>query len=132
MKKIWTDADFFEVSLSIQGNDCLTKMNLYLDNHQLEILCSGIEEITNQLGQEFTWTSGSAVATSTHYIALRFYLHDVRGIIGIEVILNNNEEPPYAIRSTFYLLAEINQLDDLSRKLQSFIRGDIDEIHSLR
>lgn len=62
---------------------------------------------------------------------MRFFLHDKRGIVGIEFKVDNRSEPPYSMRSNFYILTKINQIDDLSRKLGKFIGEEIFEVESL-
>lgn len=133
MKKIWTDdVDFFEVNLYIYGEDCNINMDVYLTNGDLEDLKSGIEKFANQLGKnEFTWTTGHETKNTSHFLSMRFFLHDKRGIVGIEFKVDNKFEPPYSMRSNFYLLTEINQVDDLTRKLAQFIEEGIIELESL-
>ncbi len=132
MKKIWTDVDFFEVSLCMYGSDCNVELEIYLDNGYLEDLKNGIENFANQLGKnEFTWITGHETENTTHFLSMRFFLHDKRGIVGIEFKVDNKLEPPYSMRSNFYILTEINQVDDLAKKLGEFIRDEIIELESL-
>jgi hypothetical protein len=132
MKKIWTDVDFFEVNLSLYGSDCNVDMDIYLDNGHLEDLKSGIENFANQLGKnEFTWVTGHETENTTHFLSMRFFLHEKRGIVGIELKVDNKLEPPYSMRSNFYFLTEINQVDDFARKLGNFIKDEITELESL-
>jgi hypothetical protein len=132
MNKIWTDVDFFEVNLCLFGNDCNVNIDIYLDNGQLEELKKGIEDFAKQLGKkEFTWTTGHETENTSHFLSMRFFLHEKRGIVGIEFKVDNKFEPPYSMRSNFYLLTEINQVDDLTRKLGKFIKEEINELESL-
>ncbi|MGM0834688.1 MAG: hypothetical protein ACQEV7_00930 [Bacillota bacterium] len=132
MKKIWTDVDFFEVNLSLYGNGCNVNMNIYLDNGHLEELRNGIHNFANRLGNsEFTWVTGHETENTTHFLFMRFFLNDKRGIVGIEFKIDNKLEPPYNMRSNFYMLTEINQLDDFTKKLGKFIRDEIHEFESL-
>jgi hypothetical protein len=132
MKKIWTDVDFFEVNLSLYGSDCNIDMDIYLDNGHLEDLKSGIENFANQLGKnEFIWITGHETENTTHFFSMRFFLHEKRGIVGIEFKVDNKLEPPYSMRSNFYILTEINQVDDLARKLGKFIKDEITDLESL-
>lgn len=132
MKKMWTDVDFYEVNLCLQGNDCNIDMDIYLDNGHLEDLKKGLENFTSQLGKnEFTWITGHQTENTTHFLSMRFFLNDKRGIVGIEVKVDNKLTPPYSMISNFYILTEINQLDDFTRKLGKFINEDIIELESL-
>lgn len=132
MKKIWTDVDFYEVNFCLQGNDCNIDMEIYLDNGHLEDLKKGLENFANQLGKnEFTWTTGHQTENTTHFLSMKFFLQDKRGIVGIEVKVDNKLTPPYSMTSNFYILTEINQVDDFTRKLGKFINEDIIELESL-
>jgi hypothetical protein len=132
MKKIWSDVDFFEVNLSLSGNGCNVDMDLYLNNGDLEGLRNGIVNFGNQLGNsEFTWITGNGTENTSHFLTMRFFLHDKRGIVGIEFKVDNKLEPPYNMQSNFYILTEINQLDDFIRKLEKFISDEIHELESL-
>lgn len=131
LRKIWTDVDFFEVRLEFYTNEIYLSQDIYTSNEALDELRLGIINFADQLGRnEFVWTSGHDMAT--HYLSLRFFLQDKRGIVGIEVNLDNNLEPPYSLHSNFYLITELNQLDDLSRKLQRLIREEINELEGLK
>ncbi|MDL4839486.1 hypothetical protein [Aquibacillus rhizosphaerae] len=133
MKKIWTDVDFFEVNLCLYGSGCNVDLDIYLDNGYLEDLENGLKNFTNQLGKnEFTWVSGHEYENTTHFLSMRFFLHEQRGIVGIEFIIDNKLEPPYSMHSNFYILTEINQVDDLARKLGKFIKDEIIELGSLK
>lgn len=133
MKKIWTDVDFFEVSLQLYSSNCNVELEIYLDNEQLEDLKKSIKCFLNHLGRnDFTWITGHESENTTHFLSMRFFLHDRRGIVGIELNVDNKLEPPYSMRSNFYILTEINQVDNLVRKLGKFIRNEITEFASLR
>lgn len=132
MKKIWTDVDFFEVNLKLCGNDCNINIDIYIDNGHLEKLKNGIENFTVQLGKnEFSWKTGHETENTSHFLSMRFFLYDIRGIVGIEFKVDNKLAPPYTMRSNFYILAEISQVDDLSSKIGKFIKGETVEIESL-
>ncbi|WP_247103327.1 hypothetical protein [Halalkalibacter sp. APA_J-10(15)] len=67
-------------------------MEIYLDNGQLEDLKNGIESFATQLGKnEFTWITGHESENTTHFLSMRFFLHDKRGIVGIEFKVDNND-----------------------------------------
>ncbi|APH06803.1 hypothetical protein [Bacillus weihaiensis] len=132
LKKIWTDVVFFEVNLGLIGNDCTINLDIYLDNAYLDELREGIINFANQLGKhEFTWITGHETGDATHFLSLRFFLAERRGIVGIEVKVDNKMEPPYNMRSNFYLLTEINQIDDFARQLERFIKEETLEIEGI-
>jgi hypothetical protein len=132
MKKIWDDSDFFEVNLCLYSTGCNVDLNIYLGNEDLEELKSGVEEFANKLGKnEFIWTSGKETENTSHFLFMRFFLQDKKGIVGIEVKVDNKLDPPYSMCSNFYILTEISQVDDLTRKLGKFIKEEICELESL-
>ncbi|KPB06257.1 hypothetical protein AAV98_00125 [Bacillus sp. CHD6a] len=63
---------------------------------------------------------------------MRFFIHDKRGVVGIEFKIDNKLEPQYNMRTNFYILTEINQLDDLTRTLGEFIKEEIHELESFK
>ncbi|WP_404447931.1 hypothetical protein LG307_02995 [Sutcliffiella horikoshii] len=133
MKKIWTDTDFFEVKLSLTGTNCTVDMDFYLDNAQLEELQNGVYIFADQLGKnEFTWVTGDKSDKTMPFLSMRFFLHDRRGMVGIEFNVDNRLEVPDAMRSTFYVLTEINQVDDFIRQLNKFIIEEISVLESIR
>ncbi|WP_258535562.1 hypothetical protein [Bacillus sp. 03113] len=132
LKKIWTDIDFFEVNLKLIAKNGSVSIDFYLDNHLLEELRQGLVTFVNQFGKnEFTWITGDVKENETHYLSMRFFLHDKRGVVGIEVHVDNKLELPDHIHSHFYLLTEFSQLDDLARKLEKLIKEEVTDIESL-
>jgi hypothetical protein len=129
-EKIWTDVNFFESHISFYGYEFNISLDIYTGNNSLNELRLGLLEFVEQLGKsEFLWSSGYEKAT--HYLSLRFFLQEKRGIVGVEVNLDNNMEPPSRFRSNFYLLTELNQLDDLAKKLEKLIKEEINDFEGL-
>ncbi|WP_240338497.1 hypothetical protein [Peribacillus alkalitolerans] len=133
MRKIWEDYDdFYEVNLELIGNDCSVDIQIYLDNEQLEKLQIGLESFTKDMGKKvLIWISGSENVSNNHYVSMRFFLQEKRGIVGVEIFADNKRELPYKMRSHFYILTEIGQLDDLAWKLKKFIYNKDREVNSL-
>ncbi|WP_186578924.1 hypothetical protein [Aquibacillus kalidii] len=130
IKKIWSDAHFFELRIVFTSNNITLTQDIYTDNDALMELRRGIMNFSNELGNsDYRWISGNESAT--HYLSLRFFLKNRRGIVGIEVDVDNNLDPPDRIVSKFYLTTEPNQLDVLTSRLQSLINGDTGEMEAL-
>ncbi|PGV49487.1 hypothetical protein COD94_32125 [Bacillus cereus] len=53
----------------------------------------------------------------THFLSTRFFLYDKRGIVGIEVVTDNNLSKPYWMRSNLFILTEPNQIDDFAKRI---------------
>ncbi len=122
--------DFFEVQLDLASENCSVSLNFYSDNAELAGLHKGLEEFRNQLaGEDFTWASGGALANDEHSVLLRFFLQDRRGIIGVEVDVDNKKETPERILAHFYLQLEVHQLDRWTIQLERFIKGEITQIN---
>ncbi|WP_251028242.1 MULTISPECIES: hypothetical protein [unclassified Bacillus (in: firmicutes)] len=129
-EKIWTDVDFFEAHLGFYGSEFNINLDTYTDNISLNELRLGLLSFVERLGKsEFLWKSGHEKAT--HYLSMRFFLQEKRGIVGVEVNLDNNMEPPNRFRSNFYLLTELNQFDDLARKIEKLIKEEINDFEGL-
>lgn len=133
MKKIWSDNDLFEVAMRFFSKNCHVKLELYLDNAQLEELKNGIRIFANKLGNNtFTWITGEEHGNTTHFLSMRYFLYDRRGIVGIEIQMDNKLEPPHKINANFYILTEVHQIDILINKLDLFIKGEINKFESLK
>lgn len=79
---------------------------------------------------EFTWVSGNDIEKVTHFLSMRLFKHSNRGHIGIEIVADNKMEEPYHMRSKFFIITELNQLDDFVSKLQRLINEEIMELES--
>lgn len=132
MKKVWCDVDFFEVNLKLISESCTIILDFYSDNSALNELREGLVLFGNQLGRrDFTWISGDKIENTTHFLSLRFFLQEKRGVVAIEVNVDNRLEPPESMIANFYLLTEINQLDDLVIQLECFIKEEIEKIEAI-
>jgi hypothetical protein len=131
IKKIWEDIDFFEVSLEFKGISCTATLNIYTSNDDLNDLRKGLKRVLNLQQTEFTWTSGIDNGNTTHFLSLRFFLHNKAGTVGIEVIADNKAEKPYWMRSNFFILTELGQIDDFENKIKQLIQEEIAEFESI-
>ena len=131
MKKIWEDVDFYEVHFGIKGNGCTVDINIYTTNEEFGELRKGIIDFSDSKTNEFTWTSGSDIENVTHFLSIRFFKHNNRGDIGLEIIADNKNEKPYYMRSNFFIITELNQLDDFVNKLKRLIDEEIIELESI-
>ncbi|MCA0972215.1 DUF5959 family protein [Halobacillus litoralis] len=126
MKKVWEDDDFFEVNLSLASPHCEVNLDLYLDDESLSNWKDQLGAFT-AAHEAFRWTAG----LRTDEVMLTFFLKEKRGIVGVKVEVDNQLEPPSLVQSTFFIVTEMNQLDDLSVKLEAFVQGKIDRFEAL-
>ncbi|MBM7702888.1 hypothetical protein [Metabacillus iocasae] len=131
IEKRWKDRDFFEVHLRVRSDSCQACIDFYTTNEELEKLRNGMQDVANVKRQEFVWISGEDREQVTHYLKLRLFMYDRRGIIGIEVVMDNKLESPFGMRAAFGLQAEIGQIDDFTQKLAYFIQEKVDVIEAL-
>ncbi|MBR7554738.1 hypothetical protein ACFFJI_09350 [Allobacillus sp. GCM10007491] len=133
IKKIWVDDNdsFFELSLDFWTGRCSMNLNIFTDNEELEKLNEGVMDLANFKQKEFLWITGEDVENVSHFLSMRFFLCGNRGYVGVEVTADNKLESPYSVRATFFLVTVLSQIDDLTRKLGSFIKGEICELESL-
>jgi hypothetical protein len=131
LKKIWEDVDFYEVKMEFKGNDCNVYIDFYTTNEELEELRKGIIDFSHSKTNEFIWTSGNDTENVSHFLSIRFFKHNNRGNIGLEIIADNKNEKPYYMRSNFFIITELNQVDDFVKKLKKLIDEEIIELESI-
>ncbi|MFY0137102.1 hypothetical protein P3K84_20675 [Bacillus cereus] len=71
-------------------------INIYTTNEELEDLTAELIKFSTFKLHEFQWVSG--IDNVTHFLSMRFFLHDKRGIVGIEVVASNKQPNPYWMR----------------------------------
>lgn len=106
-------------------------INIYTTNEDLEDLKKGIIKFSTFKLNEFQWVSGEDIDNVTHFLSMRFFLHDKRGIVGIEVVADNKQSKPYWMRSNLSILTELSQIDDFIKKIEQLISEDITELESI-
>ena len=131
IKKIWEDVDFFELNLEFKGISCTATIDIYTSNDDLADLRQGLKSFVNLQQNEFTWTSGIDNGNTTHFLSLRFFLLNKTGTVGIEIIADNKAEKPYWMRSNFFILTELGQIDDFEQKIEQLIQEEIAEFESI-
>jgi hypothetical protein len=129
--KMWEDVDFFELQIDFYGFSCKANIDIYTTNEDLEELIQGIINFSTFTQDEFIWTSGEDTENATHFLSMRYFKHDNRGHVGIEIVADNKMEKPYYMRSNFFIVTELNQLDDFVRKLEKLIHEEINELESI-
>ncbi len=90
---------------------------IFKTNEELEDLKEGRIRFSTFKLQEFQWVSGEDIDNVTHFLSIRFFLYDKRGIVGIEVVTDNNLSKPYWMRSNLFILTELNQIDDFAKRI---------------
>lgn len=133
MEKIWLgdDDSFFEMNVEFCRGNCRVNLNIFTDNEELEELRKGVKDFASFKQKEFLWTTGKDIENISHYLSMRFFLYGNRGYVGVEVTADNKLASPDSVRATFYLVTVLSQIDEFTRKLASFIKGDIYEIEGL-
>ncbi|TKV48323.1 hypothetical protein C1I58_06290 [Bacillus sp. PIC28] len=131
IKRIWEDTDFFELNFDFQGFSCNANIDIYTTNEELEDLRQGIIKFSNLKLNEFQWVSGEDIENITHFLSIRFFLHDKKGIVGVEVIADNKQSKPYWMRTNFFILTELNQIDDFVKNLERLIKEKIIELEGI-
>ncbi|WYP25440.1 hypothetical protein NSQ54_14085 [Alkalihalobacillus sp. FSL W8-0930] len=131
IKKIWEDETLIECHLEFLTTSSKVSLDVYTTNADLEELRQGIIHFNPGAGAEWIWTSGENTDDATHYLSVRFFNHTNRGHIGLEIILDNKQDVPAFLYSHFYILTELNQLDDFAWKLKQLINEEVSEIEGL-
>ncbi|AIF42084.1 hypothetical protein [Virgibacillus sp. SK37] len=114
IQKVWLDDNdsFFELSLDFCTGCCSMNLNIFTDNEELEKLNQGVMDFASFKQKEFLWITGEDVEKVSHFLSMRFFLYGNRGYVGVEV-------------------TALSQIDDFTRKLRNFIKGEICELESL-
>jgi hypothetical protein len=128
---MWEDVDFYEVQMMYKGNNCNVYIDIYTTNEELEELKQGVMDFSHLKTNEFTWKSGNDTENVTHFLSIRLFNHNYRGHIGLEIIADNKHEKPYYMRSHFFIITELNQLDDFVMKLDRLIIEEILELEGI-
>ncbi|MFK3938962.1 hypothetical protein ACI2JA_15790 [Alkalihalobacillus sp. NPDC078783] len=131
IKKIWEDETLIECRLEFFTTSSKVSLDVYTTIADLEELRQGIIHFNPVAGAEWIWTSGENTDETTHYLSVRFFNHTNRGHVGLEIILDNKQDVPESLYSHFYILTELNQLDDFALKLKLLINKDVSEIEGL-
>jgi hypothetical protein len=131
IKKIWEGETLLECCLEFLTTSSKVSLDIYTTKADLEELRQGIIHFSPDIANEFRWTSGANTDDSTHYLSVRFFNHSNRGHVALEIILDNKQEVPESLHSHFYILTELNQLDEFSRKLKQLINEEVSEIEGL-
>lgn len=121
--KIWEDELFFEVNFKVRSSFCTSEIKFYTSNTELDELRKGLLSISSLSENEYIWISGDDIENTIHYVYTRWSLHDKRGHVGVEIILDNKLSPPDKMRSHSYVITELNQLDDFINQLLRLIEG---------
>ncbi|WP_026584991.1 hypothetical protein [Bacillus sp. J33] len=130
-KKTWEDVDFYELQMEFKCANCKAHIDIYTSNEELEELRKGINYFCNLSINEFTWKSGNETENVTHFISIRFFKHNNRGHIGLELTVDNKLEVPEKMNANFFIITEINQLDDFVKKLERLINEEIIELEGI-
>lgn len=130
-KKTWEDVDFYELQMEFKGANCKADIDIYTSNEELEELRKGINYFCNLSINEFTWKPGNETENITHFISIRFFKHNNRGHIGLELTVDNKLEVPEKMNANFFIITEINQLDDFLKKLERLINEEIIELEGI-
>ncbi|PEO77831.1 MULTISPECIES: hypothetical protein [Bacillus cereus group] len=131
IKRMWEDTDFFELNFDFYGFSGTANISIYTTNEDLEDLKKGIIKFSTFKINEFQWVSGEDIDNVTHFLSMRFFLHDKRGIVGIEVVADNKQSKPYWMRSNLFILTELSQIDDFIKKIEQLISEKITELESI-
>lgn len=128
--KIWEDIDFFELRFNFKTTACSMDINIYSNNEELNNLRQGIIGFSQSF-DEFTWIAGEDKSDATHFLSLRHFKINNRGYVGVEVLADNKLDSHEKIKANFCIVTFVGQLDDLLRKLERLINGEVLEIEGL-
>ncbi|WP_459195760.1 hypothetical protein [Wukongibacter baidiensis] len=131
IERIWEDVDFYEIAISIKGIDIYAKMPTYVNNEMIIELKDSLYKVGIGERENFHWESGEDKDNVSSYASMYTYKYNKQGKVCIDFILDNKAKKPYRKRLEFSIMTEPNALIEFSRKLNSFVIGNVNKIEGV-
>lgn len=131
LKKIWEDETLLELNMSITSPYCCTTIDFYTTIQDLKEFKDNLCLFSGLKQKSYRWVQGEDTEKAAQYVELNFFHFNNQGHIGIEFLCDNKLEMPYKARLNFYIITELNQIDDFIYKLEGLIKGTTDNIEGI-
>lgn len=131
LKKVWEDENFLELNMVVTSPYCKVNTHFYTTIEDLKELKDNLILFSNLKRKEYQWIQGEDNESAAQYVQVRFFHFNNQGHIGVEFVLDNKLDIPDKTRVNFYLVTELNQIDDFVYKLEGLIKGITDSLESL-
>ncbi|GAB1792560.1 hypothetical protein [Priestia megaterium] len=131
LKKIWEDETLLELNMIVTSPHCKVNIHFHTTIEDLKELKDNLILFSNLKRKEYQWIQGEDNERAAHYVQVRFFHFNNQGHIGVEFVLDNKLDIPDKTRVNFYLITELNQIDDFVYKLEGLIKGITDNLESI-
>ncbi|MGG0482385.1 hypothetical protein MT476_17370 [Bacillus sp. H8-1] len=131
LKKTWEDENLLELNMVVTSAYCKVNTHFYTTIEDLKELKYNLILFSNLKRKKYQWIQGEDNESAAHYVQVRFFHFNNQGHIGVEFVLDNKLDIPDRTRVNFYLVTELNQIDDFIYKLEGFIKGITDSLESI-
>ncbi|MED3855525.1 hypothetical protein P4607_29890 [Priestia megaterium] len=131
LKKIWEDETLLELNMVVTSPHCYSNINFYTTIQDLVELKDNLILFSNLKLEDYQWIQGEDTNNAAQYVQIRFFRFNNQGHIGVEFLLDNKLEIPDRMRLNFYLITELNQIDDFIYKLERLIKGTTDNLEGI-
>lgn len=91
IKRLWQDADFFEIEVECRNEFIIAREEVYTTNALIDDLCSKIDIFLSEKADTICWKNGTKGDWSTPCTMLTFFHKDNRGHVQIEVFMEIND-----------------------------------------
>ncbi|AWD68619.1 MULTISPECIES: hypothetical protein [Priestia] len=131
LKKTWEDETLLELNMIVTSPHCKANIYFHTTIEDLKQLKDNLILFSNLKRKEYQWIQGEDKESAAHYVQVRFFHFNNQGHIGVEFVLDNKLDIPDRTRVNFYLVTELNQIDDFIYKLEGLIKGITDSLESI-
>jgi len=131
LKKIWEDETLLELNMIVTSPHCKVNIHFHTTIEDLKELKDNLILFSNLKRKEYQWIQGEDNESAAQYVQVRFFHFNNQGHIGVEFVLDNKLDIPDKTRVNFYLITELNQIDDFVYKLEGLIKGITDNLESI-
>ena len=131
LKKVWEDETLLELNMVVTSPHCKVNIHFYTTIEDLKELKDNLTLFSNLKRKEYQWIQGEDNESAAQYVQVRFFHFNNQGHIGVEFVLDNKLDIPDKTRVNFYLITELNQIDDFVYKLEGLIKGITDNLESI-
>jgi len=131
LRKVWEDETLLELNMVVTSPHCKVNTHFHTTIEDLKELKDKLTLFSNLKRKEYRWIQGEDNESAAHYVQVRFFHFNNQGHIGVEFVLDNKLDIPDRTRVNFYLVTELNQIDDFIYKLEGFIKGITDSLESI-
>ena len=129
MIRIWEDDFAIEVMMTLKGKWCEVTVNEYVTASDIKAFISSLRAFNERNGESSErWILDLPLVR----VSLTFALANVRGIVQVNVAVEQSKGDGGDMSATFSFETTMGQMDDLQRQLLAFLTRETNFVESLR